>query len=127
MLIGSAKPEALKPAPVTIALEIVTALVPPFCKVIVCEPLVPAVTVGKLALMGIAESCGWGVFVGGGVTPPEVPPLAVEFDPMTTPAQPLPISEAANTSATKQFAVWLTCDQRPATPSDPCSVRNSDH
>jgi hypothetical protein len=127
MLIGSAKPEALKPAPVTSAVEIVTALVPPFCKVIVCEPLVPAVTVGKLALMGIAESCGWGVFGGGGVTPPEVPPLAEELDPMTTPAQPLPISEAANTSATKQFAVLLTCNQRPAAPSDPCSVRNSDH
>src|SRR5258708_34023889 len=104
MLIGSAKPEALKPAPVTIALEIVTALVPPFCKVIVCEPLVPAVTVGKLALMGIAESCGWGVFVGGGVTPPEVPPLAVELDPSTTPPHPFPLTEQANNQATKRFS-----------------------
>jgi len=58
MLVGSAKPDVLKPAPVTIALEIVTALVPPFCKVIVCDPLVPAVTSGKLALIGVAESCG---------------------------------------------------------------------
>ena len=58
MLIGITKPDVPKPAPVTDALEIVTALVPSFCKVIVCEPLVPAVTVGKLALIGIAESCG---------------------------------------------------------------------
>lgn len=58
MLMGSAKPEVPKPAPVTNALEIVTLAVPLFCKVIVCEPLVPAVTVGKLALIGVAESCG---------------------------------------------------------------------
>lgn len=58
MLIGSAKPDVPKPPPVTEALEIVTLAVPAFCRVIVCEPLVPVVTVGKLALVGVAESCG---------------------------------------------------------------------
>ena len=112
MPVGSNKPEVLKPAPVTAALEIVTPLVPSFCKVMVCEPLVPAATSGKLALIGVAESCGWGAFTGGGVPPGVFPPLPEEFDPMTTPAQPLPISEAASTNATTQFDVLLMDDQR---------------
>ena len=113
MLIGSAKPDVAKPAPATAALEIVTPPVPPFCKVIVCEPLVPAVTNGKLAFIGVAESCGCGVFVegvGGGPPAAGFPPLPDEFDPMTTPAQPLPTIEAASTSATTQFDALLTCD-----------------
>ena len=114
MPIGSNKPEVLKPAPVTAALEIVTPLVPSFCKVMVCEPLVPAATSGKLALIGVAESCGWGAFAGGGVPPVDFPPLPEEFDPITTPAQPLPISEAASTNATTQFDVLSMYDQRPA-------------
>src|SRR5260370_38969547 len=60
MLIGNARPEMLKPAPVTFALEIVTLTVSPFCNVIVCELLEPMATAGKLALVGVAASCGCG-------------------------------------------------------------------
>lgn len=70
MLIGSVRPEVLKPAPVTFAPEIVTLPVPPFCNVIVCELLDPTATAGKLAIMGVAESCACGV-AGGGVPVPE--------------------------------------------------------
>ena len=56
MLIGTVSPEVLKPAPVTLALEIVTLAVPLFCSVMVCELLEPAATPGKLALVGVAES-----------------------------------------------------------------------
>ncbi len=63
--------------------------------------------------------------MGGGGGPPAAgfPPLADEFDPITTPAQPFPISEAASTRATTQFDVLLTYDPRPA----PCSDPWSDH
>jgi hypothetical protein len=65
MLIGTVRPEMLNPTPVTLAREIVTLAVPGFCSVIVCE-LEPVATAGKLALMGVAESCdcscGCGVF-----------------------------------------------------------------
>lgn len=56
MLIGTVSPEVLKPAPVTLALEIVTLAVPLFCSVIVCELLKPAATPGKLAVVGVAKS-----------------------------------------------------------------------
>jgi len=111
MLIGSVRPEILNPAPPTLALEIVTLAVPPFCRVMVCEPLAPVVTLGKLALSGVAESCGCGAFVGGGVLGGGVPPPLPEgLDPMTTPAHPLPIIEAASASATKHFDVLLASD-----------------
>jgi hypothetical protein len=121
MLIGTVRPEVPKPAPVTLALEIVTVAVPAFCRVIVCDPLDPVVMPGKLALSGVAESCGCGVVVGGGggggvvgggvvgggvVLGADVPlPLPVEFDPMTTPAHPLPTIDAASNSASKHFDV----------------------
>jgi hypothetical protein len=41
-----------------LAAEIVTLALPVFCKVTVCELLAPAVTIGKIALIGMAESCG---------------------------------------------------------------------
>ena len=111
MLVGSARPDVENPAPVTAAVEIVTVPVPPFCKVMVCEPLTPIAMLGKLALVGVAESCGWGVFVGGGVLGGGVPlPLGEVFDPITTPAQPLPIIEAASTIASRHCEVLLTPD-----------------
>jgi len=109
MLIGSVRPEVPNPAPTTLALEIVTLAVPLFWSVMVCEPVAPAVTLGKLALIGVAESCGCGVFVGGGVLGGGVLPLPEAFDPITTPAHPLPIIEAASTSATRH--VLLASDQ----------------
>jgi hypothetical protein len=48
----------------------VTLPVPPFCNVMACELLEPAATAGKLAIMGVAESCACGV-AGGGVPVPE--------------------------------------------------------
>jgi hypothetical protein len=110
ILIGSVRPEVPNPAPTTLALEIVTLAVPPFCSVIVCETLAPAVTPGKLALVGVAESCGWGVFVGGGVVDGGVLLLPEAFDPITTPAHPLTIIEAASTSTTRHFDVLLASD-----------------
>jgi hypothetical protein len=61
-------------------------------------------TAGKLALVGVAESCNCACGVGAGV------PLAPAFDPLTTPAHPLPIIEAASAIATKQFDILLTSD-----------------
>jgi hypothetical protein len=66
---------------------------------------------GKLAVVGVAESCGWGVFVGGGVLGGGVPPpLGEVFDPITTPAQPLPIIEAASTIANRYCEALFTPD-----------------
>jgi hypothetical protein len=125
MLIGSVRPDVPKPLPVTLALEIVTLPVPPFCNVIVCEPLAPVVTVGKLALVGIAESCGCGVFVGDGVPAAGVPLLPEELDPITTPAQPFPTSAAANTNATRHFDALFLSDHCPDFSRDPRSDRCS--
>jgi hypothetical protein len=121
MLIGRESPEVPNPAPATLAVEIVTLDVPPFCRVIVCELLAPVVTLGKVALSGVAESCGFGVVgggvlgggvLGGGVLDAGVPPpLAELLDPMTTPAHPLPTIEAASTSATSHFDLSLTPDR----------------
>ena len=135
MFIGSVRPEVPNPAPVTLALEIVTVAVPAFCRVIVCDALDPVVTPGKLALSGVAESCGCGVVVGGGgvvgggvvdgggVLGAGVPlPLPVEFDPMTTPAHPVPTTDAASISASKHFDAFLPSDQSPHTRSDHLST-----
>ncbi|HXN51144.1 MAG TPA: hypothetical protein VN943_04345 [Candidatus Acidoferrum sp.] len=110
MLIGSVRPDVLKPAPVTLAPEIVTLAVPAFCNVMVCELLEPIATPGKVALVGVAESWGCGVFVGGGVPGAGVPLPPEELDPITTPAQPLPIIEVASTIATKHFDTLFRYD-----------------
>jgi hypothetical protein len=107
MLIGNARPEVLKPAPVTFALEIVRLALPPFCNVIVCELLEPIATAGKLALVGVAASCGCGVFVGGATGAGLLPEGR---DPATTPAQPLPIIHAASTTTTRHFNVRFPSD-----------------
>jgi hypothetical protein len=122
MFIGSSSPDVPNPAPSTFAAEIVTLAVPLFCNVIVCELLEPAVTIGKLALIGVAESCACGVFVGVGVGDVGALLLAEGFDPITTPAQPLPINEAVSTSATKAFFVLLTSRHRPEPCRDLCSA-----
>ena len=49
-------PLMLNPAPLTFACETDTAAEPVFDKVIVCELLLPVLTVPKLALDGFAES-----------------------------------------------------------------------
>src|SRR5713226_7428130 len=54
---GTLRPVMLKPVPVTVACEIVALAVPVFFKVIVCEALFPVMTLPKLALDGVAESC----------------------------------------------------------------------
>jgi hypothetical protein len=119
MFVGMFRPDVPKPAPTTLAAEIVTPALPVFCNVTVCELLEPAVTIGKVALIGVAESCacGCGLFVGGGVG---VPPLFDALDPTTTPAQPLPISQAASTTATRHFDVPFTPSCQCGRRSDPC-------
>src|SRR5260221_14386497 len=102
MLIGNARPEVLKPAPVTFALEIVRLALPPFCNVIVCELLEPIATAGKLALVGVAASCGCGVFVGGATGAAFLPQ---RLHPASTPPQPLPIIHAASTALTRNINV----------------------
>ncbi len=124
-LIGRTSPDVPKPAPVTLAAEIVTPAFPLFCNVIVCELVVPTVTIGKLALVGVAESCPCCAFVGAGpvsVGPPLPADAAEWFDPMTTPAQPLPINEAVSTSATALRFVLITSDQQPDPCRDLCSA-----
>ena len=110
MLVGSVRPEVPKPAPTTLALEIVTLAVPLFCSVIVCDNVAPGVTLGKLALIGVAKSCGCGVFVGGGVLGGGVLLLPDVFDPITTPAHPLPTIEAASTSTARTCDLLLASD-----------------
>jgi hypothetical protein len=60
--------------------------------------------------VGVAESCACGVFAWGGVPGAGVPPLPDELDPITTPAQPLPIIEAASIVAIKHFDILLASD-----------------
>src|SRR5258707_6502124 len=104
---GSSK--MLTPAPVTFAMEIDTLSLPPFFNVIVCELLEPIATAGKLALVGVAASCGCGVFVGGATGADLLPE---GLDPATTPAQPLPIIHAASTAVTRHFNVRFPSDPR---------------
>jgi len=104
MLAGNVSPVWLKPAPLTAICEIVTAPVPPLDNAIVCELLEPALTLGKLALLGAAASCGCGVFPGGGV------PALDPFDPITTPAQPFTIIEVANAITTRHNFNFVESD-----------------
>src|SRR5579859_247365 len=86
---GTVSPEMLKPAPVTVALEIVASAAPVLSTVIICELLVPWPTLGKLALPGVADSCAWGRFPGAGVPGFPAGRLADELEPVTKPAHPL--------------------------------------
>ena len=97
MLIGSVRPDVLNPAPVTFALEIITLVFPPFCSVMVCEFLEPAATSENRALIGAAESCGFGVLGLGALEP-------------FTLAQPLAIIDAVSTKVTRHFDVVFTSD-----------------
>lgn len=97
MLIGSVRPDVLNLAPVTFALEIITLVFPLFCNVMVCEFLEPAATSENRALIGAAESCGFGVLGLGALEP-------------VTPAQPLAIIDAASTRVTRYFNVVFTSD-----------------
>ena len=55
---GALIPLILKPVPATVTEEIVNDAVPVFERLIVCELLVPVVTLPKLALPGVAVICG---------------------------------------------------------------------
>jgi hypothetical protein len=70
----------------------------------------PVATAGKLALMGIAESCGCGVLAGDGVPGAGVPVFAEGLDPRTTPAQPLPAAEAAIIIAINHLEILFVSD-----------------
>jgi len=77
----------LNPAPLTVACEIEIGADPVFSNVIVCELLLPVVTVPKLALAGLAESAPWipdpvNVIVAG--DPGAL--LVIEMLPFTLPA-----------------------------------------
>ena len=52
------RPVSLKPAPATVICENVSVALPLFASVIVCELLVPTVTVPKVTLVGLAAICG---------------------------------------------------------------------
>lgn len=58
MFTGAVIPVVLKPAPATATEEIVTVALPPFVSVMVCELLVPVVTLPNAALVGVADNCG---------------------------------------------------------------------
>ena len=110
ILMGTARPDVLNPAPDTLALEIVAVAVPAFCKVIVCELLEPIATEEKLAAAGIAASCGWGGFVEGCGVPVAGWPLFPEFTPATIPAQPLAINAAAAATPKKHHDIFCNSD-----------------
>lgn len=54
---GTASPAVLIPAPAALASVIVTLAVPPFFNVIICELLLPVITLPKFVLAGLAVSC----------------------------------------------------------------------
>jgi hypothetical protein len=86
MVVGVDILDMLNAAPLTVADEIVSVALPLFESVIVCELLLPTVTLPKLALAGVAENCGWvPVPVRGTVSEklePEPPSVMV---PLTAP------------------------------------------
>jgi hypothetical protein len=53
---GRLNPVTLKPAPVTVACEIVRLAPPEFCKVSVCVALLPTTTVPKMKLLGLVDN-----------------------------------------------------------------------
>ena len=53
---GRLNPVTLKPAPVTVACEIVRLAPPVFCRVSVCVALLPTATVPKLKLLGLVDN-----------------------------------------------------------------------
>jgi len=55
---GTVRPVMVKPAPDTVAWEIVTLALPALDNLMVCELLVPVTTLPKLALVGVGASCG---------------------------------------------------------------------
>ena len=58
MVSGTVRPVMLKPLPDTVAWEIVTLALPALDNLMVCELLVPVITLPKLALVGVGASCG---------------------------------------------------------------------
>lgn len=58
MVTGVVMPVVLKPVPVTVTDEIVTAALPPFVRLMLCELLVPVVTLPNGAVVGVAPNCG---------------------------------------------------------------------
>jgi hypothetical protein len=56
---GRVSPLVLKPAPVTVAWEIVRLALPELVRVTVWVFVVPTTTLPKLTLVGVTESCGW--------------------------------------------------------------------
>ena len=57
MVTGAVIPVVLKPVPVTVTEEIVTVALPPFVRLMVCELLVPVVTVPNAAVVGVGTNC----------------------------------------------------------------------
>jgi hypothetical protein len=57
IVVGKGRPVVLKPAPNTLACVIVKPAVPLFVSLIVCELMLPVITLPKLALDGFAVSC----------------------------------------------------------------------
>ena len=49
----------MKPVPATAICENVRVALPLLVRAIICELLLPTVTVPKLMLVGLAEICGW--------------------------------------------------------------------
>jgi hypothetical protein len=59
MVVAVDRPEIVNPAPGGVTCENVRVELPPFCSVMVCEPLLPFTTVPKLTLAGVAEISAW--------------------------------------------------------------------
>jgi hypothetical protein len=64
--------------------------------------------------MGIAESCGWGCGLAGNDAPGDAPLFPEGLDPITTPAQPLPVIEAAIIIAINHLETLFVSDLLPA-------------
>jgi hypothetical protein len=58
MVSGAVIPVVLKPAPEAVTEEIVTVAPPPFVRLMVCELLIPVVTLPNAAVVGVAANCG---------------------------------------------------------------------
>jgi hypothetical protein len=91
----------VKPVPATAICENVSVALPLFCSAIVCELLLPIVTLPKLTLVGLAEICGWVPVPARAMVSGEPGPL------LETDMLPVMLVALVGEKVTLKEAVWL--------------------
>ena len=94
-------PLVLKPAPVTVACEMVRLALPELVKVTLCEAVVPTRTLPMAMLVGVTVRPAW-------TPPPESVIVAGELVALlTTEILPVTLPAAVGANVTLRVAVWL--------------------